>query len=196
MASIEQSLLQQIMPEEANRPVMGEGHYQKPQRGRAGWDYDTLLSALTEMGHPNLDMEMSEDRMDQVLQALEAGGAVNNDQAIPILAALFEQMDPNNKFAGHLPAEVEDSPGYWDAANMGNGDGQSFIHYPPGPGEASDLPDGDGRYVRADPVGNGAPSREGMRGKLEAVADGHQPGIGDMDQAQLINAFLEAFGGR
>jgi hypothetical protein len=149
MADIEQRLLQQIMPEEANMPRMGEGAYAtKSGRGPRGWDYDTLVSALTDMGHPTLDQEMSPDMMDQLLSVLEAGGANSNIDAIPLLQQFFENVDPNNRFAGHVPAMVEDSPGYWDAQNMGNGRGNSIINLPQGRE--------DPRTVRADPIGNGA----------------------------------------
>lgn len=188
MNAIMQGLLQQIMPEEANRPVMGQGDYTPVKGQPLGWDYDTLVSALTEMGYPNLDQEMSDNFMLDIMQELEHSQADSNDKAIPILMQMLESRDPNNKFAGHLPALSEDSPGYWDAAQAGNGRGKSFINYPQGME--------DPRTVMADPVGNGAPSREQMRGGVEAVSDGHLPGIEDMDQAQLINAFLEAFGGR
>ena len=141
--SLEEMLIQQVLNPRGDPPQMGQVDYTPVPGQPLGWDYDTLASAMDNLGY-GVD-DLGDAGIDQLLNMLEQGRAENNDAATPIIQQFIEQLDPHNQRVDRmLPMEYEDqSNGYWDAQNMGNGRGSSFMMR-------------DGQRLEADPVGNGA----------------------------------------
>lgn len=120
-------------------PRMGEGEYTPIPGQPLGWDYETLDSLLYEMGYSISDL--TDERQLQLMDELERGQAQNNDKGKGIVKAVLSEWDPNNEpVRGLFPVEYEDQDGYWDAPNMGNGQGRSYQYK-------------DGKLLEADPVG-------------------------------------------
>ena len=81
-----EALLSNSVP---NKPTMGQGEYKAQPGQPLGWDYDTLMTVMDEMGLGEQTKTMDDSVIDQMLQMLEQQGAPNNDAAMQLIGKQF-----------------------------------------------------------------------------------------------------------
>ncbi len=125
-----------------------------------------------------LEMVMGKKGRPANMQHAQAPQQAAADIPQEALAMLMGQTDPNNTNPNAQPLGAEDGEnGYWDAQNMGNGKGNSFLME-------------NGQQRAADPVGNGALVEEILA--MVGNANGKPlPGESRMNDPAFADAYQE-----